>query len=48
MVKQVFPFGAVELEEGSGNPFLVNGQRVKKYYTEEKVLKIETFHLMDA
>ena len=47
IIKEVFPFGAVEVIDKEGNPFRVNGQRLKKYYTGE-VLGIETIHLEDA
>ena len=35
-VKQVFPFGAVELWDKNGQVFRVNGQRLKHYFSGEK------------
>ncbi|KAL5537772.1 hypothetical protein UlMin_045638 [Ulmus minor] len=34
LITQIFPFGAVELEDKSGRKFKVNGQRVKQYWGE--------------
>lgn len=34
LITQVFPFGAVELEDKSGRKFKVNGQQVKQYWGE--------------
>ena len=35
-IKQVFPFGAVELWDKDGHVFPINGQRLKHYYSGEK------------
>ena len=41
-IKQVFPFGAIELWDKNRHVFHVNGQRLKHYYggEEQKVKKI--------
>ena len=36
-VVQVFPYGVVELLSTNGNPFKVNGHRVKHYYMDPKL-----------
>lgn len=45
-VKQVFPYGAVDITEEDGCTFCVNGQRLKHYFGGE-VLKVENLWLDD-
>ncbi|KAK8511445.1 hypothetical protein V6N12_038048 [Hibiscus sabdariffa] len=44
-VTEVFPHGAVELEDDSGQRFKVNGQRLKPYYESAPIGLIEEIHL---
>ena len=43
-IKQVFPFGTVELWDKNGQSFKVNGQRLKHYYGREEH-KVESIPL---
>ena len=45
-VKQVFPYGAVEITEEDGHTFCTNGQRLKHYFGGE-VVKVENLWLDD-
>ncbi|KAL5573651.1 hypothetical protein UlMin_023248 [Ulmus minor] len=48
-IAQIFPFGAVELEdEKSGRKFKVNGQRIKHYFGREVDRQQEAMSLRDA
>jgi len=47
-VKKVFPFVAVELVNQSGEPFKVNGQRLKHYFAEEPVCIEEDLLLLNT
>ncbi|KAK8508805.1 hypothetical protein V6N12_034908 [Hibiscus sabdariffa] len=44
-VTEVFPHGAVELQNDSGQRFKVNGQRLKPYYENAPIGLIEEIHL---
>ncbi|KAK8696927.1 hypothetical protein V6N13_113097 [Hibiscus sabdariffa] len=44
-VTEVFPHGAVELQNDSGQRFKVNGQRLKPYYESAPIGLIEEIHL---
>ena len=35
IIDKVFPFGAIDLKDKTGNIFRVNGQRLKHYYGEQ-------------
>ena len=39
-VTKVFPYGALEIQQGDSSPFKVNGQRVKHYYGGEIEKKV--------
>ena len=39
-VTKVFPYGALEIQQGDSSPFKVNGQRVKHYYGGEIETKV--------
>ena len=45
LVTKTFPNGAVEIQEGNGHPFVVNGQRLKHYYEGIPLLGMETLAL---
>ncbi|XP_021742808.1 uncharacterized protein LOC110708894 [Chenopodium quinoa] len=47
-VKKVFPYGAIEISNDNGEPFKVNGQRLKAYFDgfvheEAKVVHLDEF-----
>ncbi|XP_021740077.1 uncharacterized protein LOC110706463 [Chenopodium quinoa] len=47
-VKKVFPYGAIEISNDNGEPFKVNGQRLKPYFDgfvhkEAKVIRLDEF-----
>ncbi|KAK8621977.1 hypothetical protein V6N13_097605 [Hibiscus sabdariffa] len=44
-VTEVFPHGAIEIEDDSGQRFKVNGQRLKPYYESAPIGLIEEIHL---
>ncbi|XP_021721527.1 uncharacterized protein LOC110689106 [Chenopodium quinoa] len=49
-VKKVFPYGAIEISNDNGEPFKVNGQRVKAYFDgfvheEAKVVHLDEFNV---
>ncbi|XP_017640253.1 uncharacterized protein LOC108481662 [Gossypium arboreum] len=44
-VTQIFPYGAVEIEDDSGVRFKVNGQRLKPYYENAPVGLVEEIEL---
>ena len=48
LITQIFPFGAVELEDKSGRKFKVNGQRVKQYWGERVDIMKTTTILTDS
>ena len=48
LVTKTFPNGAVEIQEGNGHPFVVNGQRLKHYYEGIPLEGMETLALADT
>lgn len=46
-VTQVFPHGAIEVEDKEGSRFKVNGQRLKHYHNEAFNRKEECYHLSE-
>ncbi|XP_021750654.1 uncharacterized protein LOC110716341 [Chenopodium quinoa] len=49
-VKKVFPYGAIEISKENGEPFKVNGQRLKAYFDgfvneEAKVVHLDDFDI---
>ncbi|KAL4285062.1 hypothetical protein GQ457_16G003540 [Hibiscus cannabinus] len=45
IVTQIFPHGAIEIENTSGSRFKVNGQRLKPYYENAQVGIVEEIYL---
>ncbi|KAK8972557.1 hypothetical protein V6N11_051221 [Hibiscus sabdariffa] len=45
IVRQIFPYDAVEIENTSGCRFKVNGQRLKPYYENAQIGIIEEIYL---
>ena len=50
MITQVFPHGAVDLENKEGERFKVNGKRIKIYlgHTENVNKVVEAYHLEEV
>ncbi|XP_057775231.1 uncharacterized protein LOC130994213 [Salvia miltiorrhiza] len=47
-ISQVFPNGTIELSKDGGEPFRVNGQRVKAYYSLDQVHTVDVIDLHDC
>ncbi|XP_057784799.1 uncharacterized protein LOC131002326 [Salvia miltiorrhiza] len=47
-ISQVFPNGTIELSKERGEPFRVNGQRVKAYYSPDQVHTVDVIDLHDC
>ena len=47
IVTKVYPHGAVEIQENNGNPFTVNGQRLKHYFEGVTLEGVDSITLYD-